>query len=401
MRILTILLLVLLPLPTTAQGRFDQAINIGVVDSVRSATLDEYRPYLVYTPPDYTDTTSAPQDYPVLYLLDGDSHFHSMSGLVHILGTGVNGTMAIPGMIVVAIPNTDRTRDLTPTHSTRGNDGRPVAGQENSGGNAAFFTFLQDELIPHIESRFRTVPYRVLVGHSFGGITAINALYTIPEAFDAYVAIDPSLWWDDETLLRQAKDYFSSARLDGKALYVAQANTIRPDDTSADAHFFAITRFDTVMRAYDRSGIRYAFRYYADDDHGSVPMIAEYDALRFIFADYRVPMNRVIADPDYLTEHFETASERLGQTFRPSESLVRLYAQGMLGYDTPKAIAFGEIWAELYPETSRAFEFLGDAWAAEGEIEKARDYYQDALARSPDDDGIREKLSGLGGREGS
>ena len=68
------------------------------------------------------------------------------------------------------------------------------------------------------------MPYRILVGHSLGGTTAINALYTIPETFNAFVAIDPSLSWDDSALLRQAKDYFRSARLEGKALYLAKDN---------------------------------------------------------------------------------------------------------------------------------------------------------------------------------
>ena len=191
-----LLLLALLHQPLWAQQRFEGATEIGSVDSLWSATLSEQRAYLVYTPPSYSDTTVTPQSYPVLYLLDGDAHFHSVSGLVQILGTGVNGTFAVPEMIVVAIPNTDRTRDLTPTHTTAGFDGEAAPEFENSGGNPAFFTFLQEELIPHIESRFRTMPYRVFVGHSFGGITALNALYTIPETFDAYVAIDPSLWWD-------------------------------------------------------------------------------------------------------------------------------------------------------------------------------------------------------------
>ena len=260
MRVLTAVLLALTPLPGLAQERFHEAVSIGTVDSLWSAKLDEYRPYLVYTPPSYADTSSTPQRYPVLYLLDGDAHFHSVSGLVQILGTGVNGTFVIPEMIVVAIPNTDRTRDLTPTHTTVGFDGQPTPAFEHSGGNPAFFSFLREELIPRIESRYRTMPYRVFVGHSFGGITTLNALYTIPETFDAYVAIDPSLWWDHEVLLRRAKGYFGSARLEHKALYVAQANTVQPDDTLPNPHFSAITSFDAVMRAYDRSGIRWAAR---------------------------------------------------------------------------------------------------------------------------------------------
>lgn len=400
MRVLTTLLLFLLPLPVLAQGRYRSAVEIGVVDSVWSATLDEHRPYLVYTPPSYGDTTVAAQNYPVMYLLDGNAHFHSVSGLVQILGTGVNGTFAIPEMIVVAIPNTsgvNRTRDLTPTHTTEGFDGEPSADLEASGGNPAFFTFLREELIPHIESRYRTMPYRVFVGHSLGGITTLNALYTIPETFDAYIAIDPSLWWDGETLLRQAKEYFSTARLEGKALYVAQANTILPDDTVPNVHFSAITRFDAVMRAYDRSGVRYAFRYYADDDHGSVPLIAEYDALRFIFDGYRVPFARVVGDPRFLLEHFQEVSRRLGVTFQPSEGMLRLLSQIFLQEEPAKAVTFGEMRTELYPGSFRAWEFLGDVWAKEGDTEKARSYYEQALSRSPDNDVLKEKITGLSG----
>jgi predicted alpha/beta superfamily hydrolase len=380
-----------------AQDRYRQAIEIGAVDSVWSATLDEHRPYLVYTPPSYSDTTSTPQNYPVLYLLDGNLHFHSVSGLVQILATGVNGTYVIPEMIVVAIPNTDRTRDLTPTRSVTGFDGEPRPEGEISGGNAAFFTFLEDELIPHVESRFRTMPYRVFVGHSLGGITALNALYTIPETFDAYVAIDPSLWWDEDILLGQAKDYFLTAQLNGKALYVAQANTIQPDDPAVDRHFSAIAQFNAVMEAYDRSGIRYGFRYYNGDDHGSVPLISEYDALRFIFDGYKVPLERILAEPTLLVTHFRDVSERLGETFQPSESMTRRFARMAIGQDTTAAIAFGEIRAELYPESFRAYEFLGDARAGQGDLEKARRYYELALAKSPDHAAIRDKLNALGG----
>jgi predicted alpha/beta superfamily hydrolase len=395
--LIALVLLLVLPLPGVAQDRYRQAVDIGVVDSVWSSTLDEHRPYLVYTPPSYSDTTTSPQRYPVLYLLDGNAHFHSVSGLVQILATGVNGTFAIPEMIVVAIPNTDRTRDLTPTRPATGFDGEPTPDDATSGGNPEFFTFLEDELLPHIESEFRTMPYRVFVGHSLGGITAINDLYTIPQTFDAYVAIDPSLWWDHQTLLRQAKDYFLSARLDGKALYVAQANTIQPDDTTANRHFSAISQFDAVMRAYDRSGIRYAFRYYDDDDHGSVPLISEYDALRFIFDGYKVPLQRVLAEPALLTEHFQDVSRQLGAAFQPTESMTRLLARVALGQDTTAAIAFGEIRAALYPESYRAYEFLGDVWAARADVERALGYYEQALARKPDNAALREKLNKLAG----
>jgi enterochelin esterase-like enzyme len=98
----TLLLSVLLAGPVQAQSRFQQATTIGQVDSIRSATLNEHRPFIVHTPPSYSDTTVVPARYPVLYLLDGAEHFHAVSGLIQAQGTGVNGTFAIPEMIVVA-----------------------------------------------------------------------------------------------------------------------------------------------------------------------------------------------------------------------------------------------------------------------------------------------------------
>lgn len=390
------LVALLLPVLGQAQGRFARATTIGRVDSVWSATLKEQRPYLVYTPPSYNDTTTTLQRYPVLYLLDGDAHFHSVTGLIQILGTGVNGTFAIPEMIVIAIPNTDRMRDMTPTNVATGLDGKPAPGFKTSGGMPNFLTFLRSELIPHVEQHYRTMPYRVFVGHSLGGITTINALYAIPESFNAYVAIDPSLWWDNGTLLRKAKDYVSSSRLDKRVLYVAQANTINPDDTTSNPHFSGISRFNAVMQAYNRSGLRYRFRYYDGDDHGSVPLIAEYDALRFIFDGYKPELLRMLASPRNLPEHFRNVSEKLGVTFAPSERMLQMYGQFALGQDTTKAMEFLQMATELYPSSYRNYDRLGALWLAKGDRARARSYFEQSLARNPNNAATKEQLRKLG-----
>src|SRR4051812_31116191 len=97
----------------TAQSQNDNKIVIGKIDSVYSKTLAEQRKIWIYTP----DMTSgaANQRWPVVYLLDGDGHFASVVGMIQQMSQ-VNGNNVYPEMIVVAIPNTDRTRDLTPTH---------------------------------------------------------------------------------------------------------------------------------------------------------------------------------------------------------------------------------------------------------------------------------------------
>jgi hypothetical protein len=396
-QLLRSLLVCAIPTALVAQGDLSRAVHIGRVDSVYSQTLKEQRRILVYTPPSYDDTTVAPQRYPVLYLLDGDAHFHSVTGLIQALGTGVNATYAVPEMIVVAIPNTDRTRDMTPTRVGVGFDGKPTDAFKTSGGMGTFFTFIKSELIPQVERTYRTTSYRVFIGHSLGGITALNALYTMPDVFNAYVAIDPSLWWDNNLLLRQAKPWISSAKLAGKALFVAQANTIAPDDTTLNPHYSAITQFNAVMKAYNQSGLRFAFRHYADDNHGSVPLIAEYDALRFIFEGYQPELGRVLRSPRTLVAHFRTVSERLGATFQPSEATLRLLAFVSAQVDSTKAIEFHEMATELYPQSASAWERLGTAAAARGDKARARTAFEQALSRNPRNAKAREQLEKLKG----
>ena len=359
------------------------AVTIGATDSVWSPTLKENRKFLVYTPPSYSDTTYLPKRYPVLYLLDGDAHFHSVTGLLQILGTGINATFVLPEMIVVAIPNTNRTRDMTPTHTDRDPDGKPQPALAASGGRANVLTFITTELIPRIEHDYRTAPYRVFVGHSLGGITTINALYTMPEAFNAYVAIDPSLWWDKRVLLKQARERFSKPGLAGRALFVAQANTITPGDTTLNMHFNSIIQFNSILETFNQSGLRYSYKYYPHDSHGSVPMIAEYDALRFIFDVYDVPLLEALERPAYLTEHFTRVSAAMGYKIDPPEAMVDLIGHVALGRDTTAALKLLDMNTTLYPTSANAVASLADVWLAKKDTTKALGYYEKALAMRP------------------
>jgi uncharacterized protein len=360
MRRLTIpFLLSFVVLPGAARPQVpSNVITIGTVDSIRSAALNEYRKFLVHTPRSYSDSTFLPQTYPVLYLLDGDSHFASVAGMIQILSSGVNATFLMPEMIVVAILNTDRMRDMTPTHSDIGGDGKPGPVQyfKTSGGMSNFFRFLESELIPHIERSYRTAPYRVFIGHSLGGITTINALYTIPKTFNAYVAIDPSLWWDDRLLLKQAKSYFSKPGLAGRTLFVGQAqtNSTNPDDTTNGIHPRSILQFNRILESDNHSGLRYGYRYYPTDSHGSVAFIAEYDALRFIFDGYSPDLSKAIDGAEYITKHFEKVSERLGYRMLPPESMIDLFGRAALLRDSTKAVALYELNARLYPSSRHA-----------------------------------------------
>jgi predicted alpha/beta superfamily hydrolase len=195
----------------------------GKTDSVRSKILNEERTVWIYLPAGYD--AAAQQRYPVFYLLDADWNFAAFTGMVHELSEVIGNTV-VPPTIIVAIPNTDRTRDLTPTNAMFGPDGKKVDDFKTSGGGEKFTSFIETELIPHIDSAYRTAPYKMLVGHSFGGLTAMNIIINHTDMFNDYIVIDPSMWWDGRKLLTQAAEVFKQRKFEGKNMFLGIANTM-------------------------------------------------------------------------------------------------------------------------------------------------------------------------------
>jgi len=359
----------------------NQMVTIGRKESIESKILNEVRPYWVYVPP----AASRPGiKLPVIYLLDGDAHFHSVSALVQILGTGVNWTYVIPEMIVVAIPNIDRVKDLTPSHSKKGDSG-------TSGGGNNFLKFIKDELIPQIDSRYPTNGYRTLIGHSFGGITTINALYTIPESFDSYIAIDPSLWWDDHLLLNKADSVFKSRDWSTKTLFISQANTLGPGESTND-HFGSIKEYVKVLENNKASGLVWSYKYYPDDSHGSVPFISEYDGLRFVFDDYTPSYEKVGHDPDLVKSIYDRY-----HTLPPEQVIEDFGYKAMREGNIDLAILYFQMNIDTYRHSSAAEASMANLWLSRGDSSKALQYYLNALQLEPQNKEIRNKVLELQG----
>jgi predicted alpha/beta superfamily hydrolase len=144
----------------------DNSIVIGKIDSVYSKILNEQRKVWIYTPDMTSGLRDSTRHYPVVYLLDGDAHFTSVTGLIQQLSQA-NGNTVYPEMIIVAIPNTDRTRDLTPTHIVSDLPNMDSNFSKTTGGGENFVSFIEKELMPHIDSMYLTEPYRILIGPFF------------------------------------------------------------------------------------------------------------------------------------------------------------------------------------------------------------------------------------------
>ena len=164
--------------------------SIPTYDSltIDSRALGESRRINVHVPKAYGKTRST--RFPVLYMPDGgiDEDFpHVVNTVDSLIALG-----AIRPVIVVGVPNTERRRDLTGPTSVHSDS----AIAPHVGGSAAFRQFFRDELIPLIESRYRTSSERSIMGESLAGRFIVEMFLREPTTFDHYIAFDPSLWWN-------------------------------------------------------------------------------------------------------------------------------------------------------------------------------------------------------------
>jgi uncharacterized protein len=366
-------------------------ITIGKIDSLHSKILGEERKIWVYIPDAAKDTGKR---FPVLYLLDGDAHFTGVVGMIkHLVGSSAG-----PDMIIVGVPNTDRTRDLTPTKSILMPGGTKDQSLKNSGGGEKFESFIAKELIPHIDSVYPVAPYKMLIGHSFGGLTVINIMVNHPDMFNSYIAIDPSMWWDKKKLLNQARDVFKQQKYEGKSLYLGIANTmpdamdtlqVRLDTTGGTEHIRSIFALKDILQKNKANGLDFAYGYYKNDDHGSVPLITEYDGLRFLFSFYKMP-NKIqgelldknsTADPVAdISAHYIDISKHMGYNILPPEDLINEFAYYLLQTQPKKSLTLFQLNIKNYPKSENAYDSMGDYYAGQKNKAKAIEYYTKAIA---------------------
>ncbi|HTI91435.1 MAG TPA: alpha/beta hydrolase-fold protein [Puia sp.] len=395
---------------TRSQTPPDSSIHIGKAEEFYSKTLGEKRRLMVYLPGSYYDTYFYQRRYPVVYLLDGDTHFFSVASMVKQMSEDGNGLL-FPEMIVVAIPSTDRRRDLTPTRDTTGP--RMGRGSDNhSGGGEKFLSFLSDDLIPHIDSLYPTTPYRVFIGHSLGGLIVVHALIHHPQLFSGYLAIDPSIWWNKALLLRQSREVLPAADLRGHSLFIAGANNLQNgldtttvmNDSISDfsQHMRGIFNIrNTFIKTTNRNHLAFGWKYYPEYSHNSVPLVAEYDGLRSIFDFYPLDFpHETFEDPGFkadtlLPNHYAEISRRMGYTVSPPEVFVNNIGYSLMQHHLlDRAWYYFNLNVQNYPKSFNVYDSMGDLYLAKGEKAKAIESFTKSLSLR-ETPGTRKKLDKL------
>ncbi len=250
----------------TADKESRQAFSIGDVTTFHSEVLNEDRELNIYLPNSYqSDTTKT---YPVIYLLDGskDEDFIHIAGLVQF--GSFSWINMLPETIVVGISNMDRKRDFTyPSNNKQDNDELPT-----SGGSDKFITFIEQELQPHISENYRTTDTKTLIGQSLGGLLATEILFKKPELFNNFIIVSPSLWWDDESLLKSTPKSYS----DDKHVFIAVGE-------EGPLMKRVANELHQKLKLIKTDNTKLDFKFLPDQDHGDAFHLGAYFAFEVIF----------------------------------------------------------------------------------------------------------------------
>lgn len=250
---------------------------LGVIEELQSAELGEKRTLNIYLPEGYKqdDTTR----YPVIYLLDGsaDEDFIHVVGLVQF--NNFPWINRVPKSIVVGIANTDRKRDFTfPTTIEKDKKRYPTTGHSDK-----FMIFLETELQPYIEKKYKTTSSKTIIGQSLGGLLAAEILLKKPKLFTQYIIISPSLWWDNGSLLSQQSEMLQSSFAQITGVYIGVGKegltpTDAPRVMEVDANLLA-----EKIRAAKSKTVTTHFDYLPEEDHATIGHQAVFNAFRLLY----------------------------------------------------------------------------------------------------------------------
>ena len=324
-----------------------EPVTIGESRRIHSTLLNEDREYQIYLPDSYK--WAKDRHYPVLYVLDGRTHFVHTVGSVGFLASQGE----IPEMIVVAVASTVRVRDFTQTDW-------PSA-WVGGGGADNFKRFLSNELIPEIDRSYRTDRFRILSGHSAGGQFALYCLTTEPSLFHAYFALSPSLDWDENLPQRSLEKSFESTRSLPAFLYVARSD----DSGRALADY---ERLVETLKTKSPQGFRWHSQAFPDETHISIPLLGQIDALRHLYAGYRFHNDLLEKGFPFAKQHFQDVSKTVGWPLAIPEGVINSLGYAALSEGkTEDAVALFKRNVEANPNSANAYDSLSDGYAKAGQ----------------------------------
>ena len=370
--------------------------KVGVLDSIYSKNLKEYRKFYVQLPDNYNEN----EKYPVVFILDGEVLLPTVNNVQNFYSGGFT-----PEMVMVGISNDNhRMRDLTTSKVTE-MYGMPF--NEENGEAAIFSDFIETELIPFVENKYPVTNYRTLIGHSYGGLFTIYTLINHPELFSNYIAIDPSLDWNNQKLLNEARDQFSSNNYKGQSLFMSlsgQLHMQKPEVTidnvmqdTSDFTLFARSNmaFSEIAKLNDQNGLDFDWKFYPKDLHGTIPFPSILDGLITVFEWYQWENTDKFNSPETSKEELLSIIKHRGKKLKDHfgysvppypEDILTMSGYMNMDMDQPeKAKMYFELAIEFYPNSSNTYDSMADYYERNEDYDNALKFVTKAYEISAQD----------------
>jgi predicted alpha/beta superfamily hydrolase len=344
----------------------------------------------IHLPNGYGENDST---YPVLYDLNGIYNFTFSSGTVEVLANSSD----IPGMIVVGVPPLP--------------DGYVPAPYENRGENPAnadlSIKFFKEELIPFVEKNYRTNSFRILNGHSVGGLFTMYTLFNYPDLFTAYIAGSPWFQTNDQYWLKNIDQMAQERNLDNKFLFM----TVGKEEAQLTIDTY--TELEKWMNKQTFNGLAWKSAW-VEGDHGSMVGRNIFDGLIFIFKGWTISNTLLFnADVDTIDRQLKTSLAKWKKHGMEMSTIIPEQRLNYFGYasirqrEYDKAIKLFQYTLKLYPKSFNAHDSLAEAYATIGDNEKAIKYYKLAVELNAGDtdyakrvlQNSKDKLKELGVKE--
>lgn len=344
---------------------------VGEIKILQSEILDEEREIVVFTPQNYQTSN---EKFPVFYLLDGEWNFHFVSSLVDKLADGGD----VPKMIVVGINNTNRNRDLTPPEEN--------SNPNSFGGGKKFLNFIIQELQPWIDQNYRTHPYSILGGHSFGGLFTVYAMMEEPGFFQSYIALSPSLGRNNEKQLASAKNFFNKKNTMPKDLYLAVGN-------EGGFTYLSTAKFANSVERSVYGDFRFKFDHLKEETHTTIPVQGFLNGLRFIYAETNPEKIPELNEIFLIENHFKQLSERYGYEFQIPEFYYQKFMKEQLAErELDYALFILKRYEAEYPNSPNLFMGYADTYLLKGDFKMARSYYEKLKQLGVEDESLDRLL---------
>jgi len=392
-----------------AQANLNQHFlqKTGALDSIYSEILKEYRKIYVQLPTAYNPEKN--QKYPVAIILDGEIFLPTVSDVQNYYSGGFTSEM-----VLVGISNDkNRLRDLT-TSTITTNYGMPFNVKNGEADN--FNKFIENELIPYIENKYPVTNHRTLIGHSYGGLFTIYELVNHSYLFANYLAIDPSLDWDGQKLLKEAEEKLSTENYKGKSLFMSlsgqlhmQNSQVTIDNVMQDSSDFTLfarsnIAFSNLVKENTQNELAFDWKFYPKDLHGTIPFPSIMDGLISLFEWYQMEntdrINSFDTSQEELLEIIKYREMKLKEHFGysvppyPEELLIMSGYMNMDMNQPKKAKMYFELAIEYYPKSANAYDSMADYYEVQDDLTNAVKYVSIAFEIN-NDEYYKERIEAL------